>query len=180
MERYLIKIIEEQISVGFTGKINVLEANTKQLLGFCVLSEGDLIHVTYKSAKGLKALASLIIDENIHRPLSFVVEPEIVADIEQSIHFPFKNLKDKLSEIVAKYKELERHRPPRGIKILLNQEVISSDVEISDVEFELMCTISDINKVEEIYQTSELMDYEITKSLVDLRQKNALKVVGSK
>ena len=180
MERYLIKVIEEQISVGFTGKINVLDGNTKQLLGFAVLLEGELIHVKYRSAKGLKAMASLIIDENTHRPLNFIVEPEIVGDTERSIHFPFKNLKDKLSEIVSKYKEVEGKKPPRGIKILLNPEILASDAEISEVEFDLMCTISDVNKVEEIYETSELMDYEITKSLVDLRQKNALKVIGSK
>lgn len=180
MERYLIKIIEEQITVEFTGKINILDGVNKQLLGFAVMLEGELIHVKYKNAKGMKAMASVIIDENIHTPLSFVVEPEIVGDIEKTIHFPFNKLKEKLAEIVAEYKEIEGQKPPKGIKLLINPQVLTSDVEISDTEFSLLCTISDLNKVEEIYQNSELMDYEITRNLVALRKKNALKVIGSK
>jgi hypothetical protein len=40
-----------------------------------------------------------------------------------------------------------------------------------------MCTISDYSDVSEIYKNSKLLDFEITNALVNLRKKDALKVV---
>ena len=180
MNKYLIHIIEEQITVGFTGRINILDKFSKQLLGHILIDEGILTHIAYNKAKGFKALVSLVIDENIDKPLDFIVEPEMIEDAERSIHFPFSNLKEKLTKALAEFKEIKDKRPPNGIKILLNPEILSSEEEIDDVEFSLMCTISDVNKIEEIYTNSPLLEYEITKCLVTLRKKNALKVVGTK
>lgn len=178
MSKHLIEIIEEQIAVGFTGKINVLSGTTKQLLGHLIFYEGDFIHITYRVARGLKALSSLVIDEIEHISLDFIVEPEIIAEQERSIFYPFSKLKEKLQTILTEYNEVKDQRPPDGIKLLVNSSILSADTELTEAEFSLLCTMSDVNKVEDIYKNSELLDYEITKSLVTLRKKNAIKVVG--
>ena len=105
-----------------------------------------------------------------------MVEPEIVKS-EQIIKYPFSVLKRKTAEIVTNYKEQRAQRPPMNLKLLVEPAFLTSGEEVDENEYDLLCTLSDYNLVEDLYKHSPMLDYEITMALVSLRKKNALRVI---
>ncbi|MCO4753430.1 MAG: hypothetical protein KC478_03060 [Bacteriovoracaceae bacterium] len=173
----LFPILDEQVSVGFTGKVNVLDDLTKRLLGSIDLSEGEVWSCSYRSNLGLKAFFNLCIDSFEGDDIfSYVVEPEILQS-SRSIHYPYSVLKRKSAEVLESFKESKSLRPPGGLKLIVNPEFLTSGAQVEGDEYDLLCSIADYNKVEEIYKNCELLDYQITNALVSLRKKNALTVV---
>ena len=177
MSKSLISILDEQVIVQFSGKVNALKADTRQILGSVVLSDGEIIRVDYKSHEGMKALFSLYLDDLDENTILLVVEPEIVDGIPRNLHYPFKTLMHKLSDFMHEYEKNKALRPPNGIKLLANADFINAGGGINEKEFQVLVTITDYNKIEDIYKHCSLMEYEITQSLITLRQKGALKVI---
>lgn len=180
VKAHLIHILDEQISVGFTGKVNVLDPFTKQMLGSVYMFEGELIHTKYKSILGIKAFFNLCIDEFENVELNYIVEPELIDLNSRSIHYPYSVLKRKIAEVVENFRASKENRPPDHIKILIRPEFIGLGEDVTGAEFDLLNTISDYNRVGDIYKYCSLLDYEITNCLVSLRKKNALTVVKNK
>lgn len=179
-ERYLINILEEQISVGFTGKINVLSRENSQHLGVITLYEGEVYHATFRGSDQLKALFNIFIKELDTDELHYVVEPEVVNPYARSIHYPYKVLKQKISEAISEYKLSKENRPPDHIKLMIKPEFLTVGDKVTPEEFKLLTTISDYNLVRDIYKNCDLLDYEITNALVSLRKKNGLVVIKPK
>ena len=63
------------------------------------------------------------------------------------------------------------------MKLLPRAEVIESNIEISPQEYSLLCTLSDYNMVDDVYNNNEMLDFEITQALVSLRKKEIIKVI---
>lgn len=180
MDERLIPILEEQYSVGFTGRINVLESQTKQLLGEIIISDGQVAFCRYKGVEALKAFFKICIDEYEGESLTFIVEPELFDVTKRHIHYPFGVLKRKISEVIEKYSQSKANRPPDHIKILIKPGFMSEGEQVTGEEFDLLCTLSDYNLVSDVYKNCQLIDFEITNALVSLRKKNALTVVAKK
>jgi hypothetical protein len=177
MKQFLIPILDEQTSVGFTGKVNILEEGTSKHLGSVFVFEGEIYDVDYNEISGLKAFYNLCIDEFDHvMELKYIVEPELV-NREQIIKYPFSVLKRKAAEIVTNFKEYKAQRPPKNLKLMVEPSFLNEGENIDEVEYSLLCTMSDFNLVEDLYKHSPLLDYEITMALVSLRKKNALRVI---
>jgi hypothetical protein len=177
----IVNIIEEQIILGLTGKINVLDAKTKQFLGSIYLIEGRLANVKYLEIEGQKAFFNLCMsDDEKKLNLEFIVEPELIDSREKKIDRPFSILKRKLYEIAEKHKETVKNKPPGSLKLLIQPEFLLSREDVNSIEFRLLCTMSDYNLVSDIYKKSPLLDFEITNALVSLRKKNAIKVIEHK
>lgn len=179
-QEHLVCILDEQVSVGFTGKINVQDSKSKQQLGSILFVEGEIIDCRYKSSNGLKAFFNLCVDEFDDIGLSYIVEPELIQISKKTIHYPYSVLKRKIAETVEKYRESRKSKPPRNLKILIEPSFLSSSELVTGNEFDLLGTISDYNKVGDIYDKSNLLEYEITNTLVSLRKKKALKVIQNK
>lgn len=177
---HLIYILDEQVSVGFTGKVNIQDPSSKQHLGTILMVDGDVVDCSYKAAKGLKAFFNLCVDEFDNIGIGYIVEPELIAITKRTIQYPYSVLKRKIVETVEKYREAKSNKPPEDLKILIQPGFIESGAVVSGNEFDLMGTISDFNKVADIYEKSDLLDYEITNALVSLRKKDALKVIKNK
>jgi hypothetical protein len=172
----ILKNIEDQISVEFTGKINILSKNG-QSLGHVLFIDGDLLFVKYKRSSSIKAFYNLVI-ESFDNPdsMQIVVEPEVLTDIERNIHYPYSVLVKKIKFILDRYKYSLENKPPSNIMIRPIPEFIMNGELPSFEEFELLCTLTEFHKVDEIYKECPLLDFEITNSLVGLRKKKALKV----
>lgn len=179
-DKGLSLIIEEQIAVRFTGRINILDSRSSQLLGSLELLDGNLVNSTYRAVKGVKSFYNLMIDDFEVKPLRYIVEPELINSKLNNIQVPYKTLKSRLNGIIEQYRESKSKRPAEHLKLLVRPEFISSEISIDQDEFDLLCTIADYAKVEDIYKQSSMLDYEITNGLVSLRKKNALKVVQIK
>ena len=173
----IIPIIEEQLAVQFTGKVNVLDGKTSQFKGVVTLYEGDLVNVQYHKLEGVKAFYHLVIDDFEHCRNTYVVEPEIVANTQKKIPFPFSVLKSKLTKIMEQYFESKQNRPPDSIRLKINPSIIEEGDELTGEEYELLRGVLKYKQVKDIYEKHNLLDFEITNALVSLRKKQALKVV---
>lgn len=180
MQDSLLGLIEEQMAVHFDGKINALQAGNRQLLGSIYIREGNMIRVDYKNQGGLKALFNIYVDSLNDDEISLVVEPEIVDHIDKNIHHPFKVVTNKLSQFMTEYEAHRKLKPPANVKLMIQPGFVEKGERISENEFTVLTTISDYNKIEEIYKNCSLLEFEVTKALISLRQKGALKVIQVK
>lgn len=172
----LFHLLDEQASVGFTGRVNILHSDTKGIFGSISMLEGDVVAASFKGLNGLKAYYSLIADVANSQMLQFIVEPEIFSGARE-ISYPYNVLKLKAGEVMALTLKNQKLRPQDSIKLLIDPNFITSGDMVSGDEYSLLTTISDYNLVKDIYKNSELLDYQITNALVSLRQKKALKVI---
>lgn len=180
IESRVMNVVEEQMAVRFTGKVNVLSTFNRQFLGHILFKDGDIIQVTFDGKKGIKSFYHLIIQELSLKSFDYVVEPELVEEKERQIHYPFSVIKNKLGEVLKLYRESLKLRPPENVKILIDAEFIEDTLPVTPEEFEVLKTLSDYNNASEIYEHCELLEHEITLALVGLRKKGALKILASK
>lgn len=177
MNKSLLKTLDEQVQVGFTGKVNVLDSFTKQLYGSIGIYEGEIVHCVFQGVVGLKAFYNIVIEEYENDKFNYIVEPELIDQTKKNIYYSFGHLKNKVSEVFQNYEKSKALRPPENIKLVINSSFVSAGDEVTAQEYDLLGTISDFSKVEEIYKNSSLLDYEITNALVSLRKKQAIKVI---
>ena len=180
MESKLMGVIEEQVAVQFTGKVNVLASFNRQFLGHLLFKDGEVIQVRFNGHLGLKAFYQLIIQEHSLHAFDYVVEPELVDEKERQIHYPFAVIKNKMAEVLKQYRESLKVRPPDNVKILIDSEFIDDTLPVTPEEFDVLQVLTEWNNTHDIYQHCQLMDHEITWALVSLRKKGALKIVGHK
>lgn len=179
MELKILSVIEEQIAVQFTGKVNVLSSLNRQYFGHLLFKDGEIIQVKYLNQQGLKAFYQVVIQEFSLHHHDYVVEPEVVDEKDRQIHYPYSILKNKMSEVMKLYRESLKLRPPDNVKILSEPKFLESDQAISPEEFEVLNTLTEWNTAFDIYRQCPLLDHEITLALVSLRKKGALKIMAS-
>jgi hypothetical protein len=178
MDSKVLAVIEEQIAVQFTGKVNILASYNRQFLGHILFKHGEVIQVTFNGNSGLKAFYQLIIQEFSLQSFDCVVEPELVEENERQIHYPFSVIRNKLAEVLKLYRESLKLRPPGHVKILVNADFIDDTLPVTPQEFDVLSTLTEWNTTSDIYQHCQLLDHEITHALVSLRKKGALKILA--
>lgn len=172
--------IEEQIAVRFTGKVNVLSTYNRQYLGHLLFKDGEIIHVLFHNYRGLKAFYQLIIQEYSLQNFTYVVEPEVVDERERQIHYPFAVIRNKMADVLKQYRESLKLRPPESVKILIAAEFLCDTLPVTPHEFEVLDSLTEWSRPNDIYQHCQLLDHEITHALVGLRKKGALKIIAPK
>lgn len=180
MESRLISVIEDQVSVHFTGKVNVLSHFNRQFLGHLLFRQGVIVDVTFNGNFGTKALYHVFIQEYSLQSFEYVVEPEVVDESLPDLGLRLPELKDKLSEYLELYQQSLKLRPPENVKIVIDPEFIEDSLPVTPSEFEVLCALTESHTPFDIYQHCPLLDHEITMALVGLRKKNALKILATK
>jgi hypothetical protein len=173
----LMGLIEEHASFGFTGKINLLEADSGRQLGRVWLNEGQVVHASYNGLSGIKALFSVLLDERRAPPPAYIVEPEIPASVPTTIKLTTDELASAMQRFLSVYAESLRLRPMSHLRLSIDPAFIVGGDPVSSEEFNLLCTLSDYNLVSDIYRETEVPDHEVTASLVALRRKKAVRVL---
>lgn len=173
----ILQALDEQCLVSFTGRLNILDKITHQLLGVVVLKDGHIFRCQYRGIHGLKAFYNLVIEGAQLVAQDFIVEPEIIEESDRDIHYPYTVLKTKGLEALARYEAVAHQRPPADVKLLAKATFLDSDYEVSDAEFTVLCALSEWSLVGDLYRHCSLLDHEITESLVSLRRKEALQVI---
>lgn len=174
----IISTLFEQASFDFTGHVNILDQATSQHLGEVTMSGGKIVNGKFKNKEASKALYSLII-EDLGSCFDFkiVVVPEIVDKKDMKLDLTVQNFKSDCEKVYKRHLDLEKLRPPSGLKLLAVPDFISKGAEISFEEFSVLSLVSEYNKVKSIYQKSNLLEFEVTEALVSLRKKGAIKVL---
>jgi hypothetical protein len=180
MELKILETIEEQISVQFTGRVNVLSNYNRQFMGQLLFKNGEVIQATFQAHKGLKAFYQLIIQEYSLQSFHYIVEPEVVDEKERQIHYPFTVIRNKLADVLKLYRESLRLRPPDNVKIVIDAEFLEDSLPVTPHEFEVLDTLTEWSTPNDIYQHCQLLDHEITMALVGLRKKGGLKIIAPK
>ena len=180
MDLKILSVIEEQIAVEFTGKVNVLASFNRQYLGHILFRSGDILQVVFQSSKGLKAFYQIIIQEISLKNFDYVVEPEIVDEKERQIHYPYGVIKAKLAEVIKLHRESLKLRPPEHVKMIIDPSFLHGSQAVTPQEFAVLDTLTEWNSPYDVYQHCNLLDHEITHALVSLRKKGALKILAQK
>lgn len=178
MESKIINLIEEQIAVGFTGKLNLLSNFNRQYLGHILFKNGELVQSSFNKSLGLKAFFKIILEESFGNKFNLVLEPELVDDKERMIHHPFPTLKKKFSDLIKEHNDSLKYRPPENIKILIDPEFIEDSLPVSQEEFEVLKALTEWSSPKDLYEHCPLLEHEITMALVSLRKKEGLKIVA--
>jgi hypothetical protein len=177
MNESLIEIIEEQISIKFTGRINCLKKENSQLVGEIIINEGHIIYSDYLNGSGIKSLLAILIHEFDYSELKFIVEPEIININKRNIINDYSYIKKYLSKNYEEYIQYKDLKPQRGISIFINKDfIIKRNNSLTSEEFDLLCLIYEYSDVDSLYYKTKMYDFEITKNLVRLRKNGALKV----
>ena len=179
MKFVLFKAIEEQQIVCFSGKINILKRENKESVGCLYLIDGLIVNATCGELYPLRAVFKLVVDYQ-NNDYQIIVEPELLSNSIKKIDYPHNVLVRKLEENFKQLSNPSGQKPPEHLKLLIKSEFVKSGGEVTPMEYKLLSTISDYNLVKDIYEHSELFEFEITELLVNLRQKDALKVVEVK
>ena len=170
----LIKTLTKLASVHFTGKVNLLGKTDSGHLGVIVLKQGVLVQCRYNQKQGIDCLFEFF--QNCYDKEDFytIMEPETIAPDNNSFHL-------KVSELMEMKKRRkiyeEKLRPPGDLKLLVRHDFLSSAVNISPVESQLLKTILNHQRVCDIYQYVGMDESLVTRLLIGLRKKGALKVV---
>lgn len=180
MKSKLLEVIEEQVAVQFTGKVNILATFNRQFLGHFIFKNGEIFQVKFQKLSGLKAFFSILTQEHALNSFDFVVEPEVVEDSERQIHYPFGVLKQRMANVLKQFEESQKMRPPENVKIIIDEEFMEDTLPVTPEEFDVLLTLTEWNNPYDVYQNCELLDHEITLSLVSLRKKGALKILAAR
>ncbi len=174
----VLETIEEQSSFGFTGRINVLKATDGQFLGVIFLKDGDVVSSQFARKTGLTALISLLIaDLESLVDYRLVVEPEIVNESDVEFGLKVSDIKARSSKLYQEHLEAKKLRPPNELRLMINPSYINDGEKPDSTEFAILKTLVEYSKVEDVYKHTDLFEFEITKGLVGLRKKSAIKVV---
>lgn len=171
----LLKNLKTKIDTNFTGRINILDLVTSQLLGSIDLNKGKINNCFFKDRKGYGALlaCSLSFDKNL---LKLVSEPEQVFRTTL-LESKTQDIFDKLYSAYKYYESIKGLRPPDNLKLQIVADSLMNTSSLQKHEYDVLCTISDYSKISDIYGNCELFDFEITMALVRLRENKILKVV---
>ncbi len=172
----ILKVLEEQLIVGFTGRVNVLTEIGSEHLGNILLKDGQIVNGQYKKKTGRKAIDAICIDDVDGLKLRYVIEPEVIEDEQIKFLLSFDILKEEVRIKFQKFLELKPHRPPNDVKFVINESYLSADDEISNDEFKLLSCLTEYQTVENIYENTEMLNYEVTENLIKLKKKGAIKV----
>jgi hypothetical protein len=153
--------------------------DTGQFVGQLMQDNGSVVNAICAGLRGKNALGKLFMDAQ-RRPFQYkiIVEPEIIAPGE----IVFRMNLEELYAYLKNYSEDEQAtiklRPPLDMRVLIRGEFIVSGDIITEDEYEAILTIVDYAKVEDIYKHSTLSESQVTRALIGLRKKGALKVVS--
>jgi len=173
----LIKILGENYSFLFSGRVNILSKVSKQYLGAIIQSEGRIVNAKYLSLSGKKALASILMELKGSKVFSFVSEPEVVLSSDHVFEMSEGQFLKFKNDYFEQYEELNKLRSSNDLKLIVDPNNFNFNLGLSKGEFDVLCSIIEHSIVGDIYRRSDLLDFDITTALISLRKKGILKVL---
>jgi hypothetical protein len=176
----LLAILNEQTAFGFTGRINILLKTNDQLYGVIFQYEGKIVGAISGNQKGRKTLFHLVFQEvdSIDK-FKLIVEPEVIGPASFMFDLSFGEVRAIAEKQFPEFLNAKKLRPPPHLKLLINPEIICNEAEITPAEFQVLETLTEYSSVNDVYQNSKLLEFEITNALVSLRKKMAIKVLNN-
>ena len=172
----IIETLSENLSMSFSGRLNILSKDTKQFFASVLQREGVIVNAFYGKLSGKKALAAILIESKTNKNIVVVSEPELIEtkeiqfEMNEYEFFKFKN------DYYEKFESLNKLKPSPELNLSLNGLNLDVYTPLSTDEFSVMKAICDNSKVSEIYKNCSMLDFDVTKSLISLRKKGIILV----
>lgn len=174
----LLNLLSENFSFSFSGRINILSKVTKQYLGAVIQSNGMIVNARYLKLTGKKALASILMELRGNKAFNFVSEPEVISPSEIIFQMTENQFLRFKNDYFEQFDELNKLKPKENLKLALEPKNFDFNLTLSKNEFDTVCSVIDHSLVKDIYENSDLLDFDITTALISLRKKGILKVLG--
>jgi hypothetical protein len=175
----ILNFLEENFAFSFTGKVNLLKKDNGQFIGVIMQENGFIVNAACGELKGRSAIGKMLRMAQV-QPFLFkiIVEPEIISAGDSVFKMSLEDLYAFIKDYNSQQDEMSKLKPPPNMKILIRGEFIVEGAQITADEFETMLVAVDYAKVAEIYNNCPLPEPYITKALIDLRKKGAIKVIS--
>ena len=155
----LFNSLDEQVVVGFTGRLNVLDRFSRQMWGVVVMKDGEIYGCQYRGAHGLKAFLNMCVESAELLPQDFVVEPEIIEEDCREFYFSYNQLKEETLQMLENHFKVVQHRPPDQLRLMVRSDFLrSSQDTISAQDFQVLCDLTEWNKVEDLYRNCKIAE----------------------
>ena len=175
----LVETILENMTISFSGRINILSDQTKQFIGSVLLSDGVLVNAKFGQMSGKKALANLLMEDKSSRGISIVSEPELVTELEFSFNMTEQDFFKFKNDYFEQFELLKKLRPPKNLRLGINCKKLDIYTPLNFGEFDTMKLVLAFETVEKMYEQSQLLEFDVTKSLISLRKIGIILVKGT-
>lgn len=175
MVNELEDLIEDQLNVEFTGRIQLLNREDFSSLGFILFKEGIIIDARFENKMGERAFISAMLHQERCR---MILEPEFI-DSEKIITKSYRELIEAYEEALIEHKYYEYFTVPKGVGLKVNPEFLKRGADLTNEEYSVLLSLSKEGYTN-LSRHLNLLNYEITKNLISLRRKNALKTFREK
>jgi hypothetical protein len=175
----LVETILENMTMSFTGRVNVLAEPTKQFIGSVVLNEGVLVDSSYGQMSGKKALANLLMEGRTGNSFSIISEPELISELDFSFNMKEQDFFKFKNDYFEQYDLLRKLKPSSNLIFQLNPRKLDIYTPINFSEFDVMKLVLATENSGEIYKKSTMLEFDVTKSLISLRRKGIILVKGT-
>lgn len=173
MRTLLEEIIEDQINVSFTGRIQLLSKVDFSLKGFILFKEGRVIDAKYENKMANRGFISAMIHQD---ECKMILEAEFIEH-KRNIDSSYRELIEEFEDAYLNHQYYLNFSVPHEIEIKANADFVQKGSSLSLDEYSvLLCLVKDGYK--NLSKNLNLLDYEITKSLISLRKKQAIKTIS--
>lgn len=169
-----IEILRNALRGQFVGKLHVQLKSNRQFLGECWLDSGRITWARYKDKEGVSALSRIYIDCRIQDNITFMPETEYIPKDQRNIFMDSGKIFERVFFHYRLYKKNIDLKPRND---LVFQKVSADDAQLSLAEKYMLSIMNQYNVVEEIYQNSDLLEWETTEALIGLRKKGHFKII---
>lgn len=172
-----IETIEEHSLLNFTGRINILQGDSRKFCGAVYLLSGDIVYAQYLGNISTASIYKIIYDDIKHGDLSFMPEPEVIDASMVIISITIDEIKAGARSYIEAIQKLSKHKIPENLSLDVNRSVFDLENVTYD-ELHTLTLVSEFNKVLDITKNSDMDKSRILTSLIGLREKKALRVVS--
>jgi hypothetical protein len=154
--------------------------SNNQLIGVVFQYDGKIIGASAGLQKGKKALFYLIFNDVDSTDLyKLVVEPEVISPSSFMFELTFAEVRSIAERQFPEFLSAKKLKPPPDLKLLINPDIICNANNVTPEEFAVLGVLTEFSTVKEVYQSSNLLEFEVTNALVSLRKKRAIKVLNN-
>ena len=173
----LLKTLQEQVHIGFSGRVNLLIGNEKRYAGHVLMDGGVVVDCRYEGATGKPALLMAVSYDTFNSSLSKVVEPEIITNDMKMITLSVDEFAAEAKEYLRKSIRLHKIGLPKGVAFSVKREAIfEDDLELLQDEYNLATLLWDFKSFSDIIEDTDMEEERVSIALFGLREKKVLRV----
>lgn len=170
----VLDILEEQSSFAFTGLVIAKEQISGNESAKLWFQDGQIIEIETQKRTGMNALYELFFQEFLGVRFDYELIANKEITVKQVIYFPLAQIKIFLNSIVDDLEDHDEFSPNRNLELSLKPEFIAYGQDITELEYQVMELVAKYEAVDDIYNKTDLLGFEVTKGLIGLRKKDAL------